>query len=190
MLTSPVLVLNRVYQAIRVTTVRRAFALLATGHARVVTPDWQTFGFDEWIVAGLRGATETVQTPRLTIAVPRVVLLANTDRPPKLDVRFSRRNVYLRDEHRCQYCGERSGAHDLSLDHVLPQSRGGTTSWENVVAACRPCNLRKGNRTPQEAGLRLLRPPVRPRAHPLGGGPFAPAPRPEWLAFAPAARTA
>jgi 5-methylcytosine-specific restriction endonuclease McrA len=179
-LGSPVLVLNRVFQAIRITTVRRAFSLLATGHARVLTPNWETCTFEDWMVRPLRPGAEIIATPRLRIPVPRAVVLSEYDRPPRLDVRFSRRNVYLRDEHRCQYCGRTAGGHELSLDHVLPLSRGGTTSWENVVAACRPCNLRKGNRTPHEAGLRLLRPPFRPRAHPFVGGPFAPRMRPEW----------
>lgn len=187
MLSTPVLVLNRVFQAIRITTARRAFALLSTGHARVVTPEFATLTFDQWIETPPGPDDEVVHTPRLKLAVPRVVALADYDRPPRFDVRFSRRNVYIRDEHRCQYCGRRGGSSELSLDHILPLSRGGVTSWENVVAACRPCNLRKGSRTPQEAGYRLLRPAVRPKSHPLAGGPFAPRLRPEWRVFGAAA---
>ena len=78
---------------------------------------------------------------------------------PRTPLRLSRRNIFLRDEHTCQYCGSRK---DLTLDHVLPRSRGGTSTWENLVACCRECNLAKGRRTPEEAKMPLRRQPVRP----------------------------
>ncbi|MEM1418500.1 MAG: HNH endonuclease, partial [Myxococcota bacterium] len=93
------------------------------------------------------------------LRVPRLVLLADYNRVPRTPLRLSRRNVFLRDEQTCQYCGSRS---DLTLDHVLPRSRGGASSWENLVACCRECNLSKGQRTPDEAKMNLQRKPVRP----------------------------
>jgi 5-methylcytosine-specific restriction endonuclease McrA len=78
-------------------------------------------------------------------------------------VRLSRKNIMLRDGHQCQYCQKHLPVRDLNIDHVLPRSRGGADSWENLVTACRPCNLRKGRRTPEEAGMRLSRPPTTPR---------------------------
>jgi 5-methylcytosine-specific restriction endonuclease McrA len=183
LLGSPVLVLNRHFQALRVASVKRAFALLSTGHAKVVTHDYDLVDWNGWVAKAPSAEDDVVTTPRLRIVVPRVIAIVTCERSPRIELRFSRRNVYLRDEHRCQYCSHRKPASELSLDHVLPISRGGKTTWENVVAACRPCNVRKADRTPHEAGLRLLRPPSRPRVHPFAGSPFGPALRPEWKPF-------
>jgi hypothetical protein len=102
------------------------------------------------------------------IRIPRVIVLTAYERFPKARVRFSRLNIYARDGNTCQYCGRTLPRSDLNLDHVIPRSRGGTTSWENVVCSCIPCNLIKGGRTPAEAGMRLLHAPSRPR---WGSGP-------------------
>ncbi|MFN3938226.1 MAG: HNH endonuclease [Gemmobacter sp.] len=101
-----------------------------------------------------------VRSQRAAVRIPSVVVLKDYVRPQKR-VAFTRFNLFLRDEFRCQYCGS---AHDLTFDHVLPRSKGGVTSWENVVAACSPCNLRKGNKTLRQSGLRLSRPPRAPSA--------------------------
>ena len=102
---------------------------------------------------------EVVRSQRSAIRIPSVVVLKDYVKPQKR-VAFTRFNLFLRDEFCCQYCGSKG---DLTFDHVLPRSRGGVTSWENVVAACAPCNRRKGNRTPDEAGMKLLNHPHRPR---------------------------
>jgi 5-methylcytosine-specific restriction endonuclease McrA len=99
-----------------------------------------------------------VRSQRQVIRIPSVVVLKDYVKPQKR-VAFTRFNLFLRDQFCCQYCGARG---DLTFDHVLPRSRGGTTSWENVVAACSPCNLRKGSKTLKQSGLRLSRPPRRP----------------------------
>lgn len=102
-----------------------------------------------------------VHSPTRSVRLPSVISLKEytpTVRRPA----FTRFNVFLRDRFRCQYCGERFPVHDLTFDHVVPRSRGGRTSWENVVAACGPCNLRKANRTPREAVMPLVREPLRP----------------------------
>ena len=88
------------------------------------------------------------------------------DRAPRVVVRLTRRNLMLRDQHQCQYCGKRPGPRELNVDHVVPRSRGGRDSWENLVVSCRLCNLKKGRRTPSEAGMALLRAPQRPRWSP------------------------
>jgi 5-methylcytosine-specific restriction endonuclease McrA len=110
---------------------------------------------------------------------PAVVRLLTQLRFRPQVVRFSRRNVYIRDDYRCQYCGEPFAAADLTLDHVVPRVAGGKTSWTNVVAACRPCNRRKGGRTPEQAGLQLPRPPTRPRWSPAALLPRLPEQVPE-----------
>ncbi len=103
----------------------------------------------------------------LRLRVPRIVLLTLYDRMPRKEVKFSRNNVFERDEHTCQYCRRRFDRKELNIDHVVPRHRGGATTWENVVCSCLPCNRSKGNRTPEEARMPLLRHPRRPRWRPF-----------------------
>ena len=103
---------------------------------------------------------QTVRSQRMEMRIPSVVVLKDYVKPRKR-VAFTRFNLFLRDEFTCQYCGSR---HDLTFDHVVPRALGGVTSWENVVAACAPCNLRKGSKTLRASGLRLQRPARRPSA--------------------------
>ncbi len=98
-----------------------------------------------------------------SLRVPRVVHLLRYDRTPRVTVRLTRRNLMFRDAHQCQYCGKRPPLRELNIDHVVPRSRGGDDSWENLVTACRTCNLRKGWKTPEEANMRLARRPFRPK---------------------------
>ncbi|GAD55003.1 HNH endonuclease [Limimaricola cinnabarinus] len=104
-----------------------------------------------------------VHSPSMVIRIPSVVVLRDFVRPQKR-VAFTRFNLFLRDGFRCQYCGSKG---DLTFDHVIPRARGGVTSWENVVAACSPCNLRKGSRSLRQSGLHLTRAPRRPGAEEL-----------------------
>jgi 5-methylcytosine-specific restriction endonuclease McrA len=168
MLDSQVLVLNRVFQAVHVTSVRKAFSLFYKGHVRAVLPDYSTYEFENWCDIPVQPQDEVVLTPSMAIRIPRVVALKSFDRLPRQDVKFSRHNIYLRDGNRCQYCGHKFTSSELSLDHVIPLSRGGTSSWENVVCACLACNVRKGNRTPAESSMRLIAQPKKPRWHPVG----------------------
>ena len=96
-----------------------------------------------------------------------MIQLIHYSRLPSCEVRFNRRNIFVRDRSRCQYCGKVKPQRDLNLDHVMPQSRGGKSTWDNVVCACIRCNTKKGNRTPDEAGMRLIRAPKKPAGHPL-----------------------
>ena len=103
---------------------------------------------------------EVVRSPSTEIRIPSVVVLKDYVKPQKT-VAFTRFNLFLRDEFACQYCGARG---DLTFDHVIPRARGGVTSGQNVVAACSPCNLRKGSRSLRDAGVQLRKPPRRPEA--------------------------
>ena len=172
-LRSDVLVLNKQYQPIHITTVRRAFVQLYEGVARAVDREYRTFDFESWteLSRALEPGEEAIGTPRLKLKVPRVVLLTTYGLLPKSRVRFSRLNIYARDGNRCQYCGRRLPRSELNLDHVVPRSRGGVTTWENVVCSCIPCNLKKGSKSPEEAGMRLLKRPVRPRWTPAFRAP-------------------
>jgi 5-methylcytosine-specific restriction endonuclease McrA len=110
---------------------------------------------------------EHIRAPSITLRTPAVVRLTKTRVSTKNKVRFSRMNVFLRDGFRCQYCGEKQPMAKLNYDHVLPRVRGGKTVWENIVTSCYACNDRKGSRTPEEAGLTLLRRPTKPSTLPL-----------------------
>jgi 5-methylcytosine-specific restriction endonuclease McrA len=183
MLNSNVLVLNRLYQPIHITSVRRAFALLYQGMARAIDQEYRLFDFDSWAELAAEMHRDSIGTIGKRIRIPRVIVLTAYEHLPKTRVRFSRFNIYSRDNNTCQYCNRTLPRSELNLDHVIPRSRGGTTTWENVVCSCVPCNLRKGGRTPQEAGMRLLRVPTRPRWTPLLRAPLHKATYREWLPF-------
>jgi 5-methylcytosine-specific restriction endonuclease McrA len=101
------------------------------------------------------------------IQVPRVIRLIGFDRMPRQAIKFNRRNIFARDGNLCQYCGKRFPTSELSLDHVLPRSQGGGSSWENIVCACVACNVRKGGRTPKQASMALIRRPEKPKRSPM-----------------------
>ncbi len=183
-LDSSVLVLNRLYQPINITTVRRAFSLLYQGTAKAIDREYKTFDFESWSALSAEvHDNDVIQTVAHTIKVPRVIILQVYDRFPRIHVRFSRQNIYLRDKSTCQYCGKRFSRSDLNLDHVIPRSRGGRTTWENVVCSCIPCNLSKGGRTPAEAGMKLLKTPTRPRWSPFERGTDGRATYDDWRPF-------
>ncbi len=166
-LNEKVLVLNRHYQAIQVTTVQRAICHLVKGSAKVITPDWTTHTLEEWVKASRfyhNGNGRMIRSPSLSFLAPDAIYLVTFDRLPRLEVVFSRANLLVRDNYTCQYCGKSvRNPKDRTIDHVLPRSRGGKTVWDNVVLCCRKCNLRKGDRTPEEAGMKLLKKPKAPR---------------------------
>jgi 5-methylcytosine-specific restriction endonuclease McrA len=161
-LSAPVLVLNRSFQPVRVTTAKVAFTMLYLGRARALDSGFEPHDFDAWVRVEPTPDDECIGTMRGQVRIPRVLLLAGYNRVPRAAVRLSRRNVFLRDAYTCQYCHRSPHHRDLNLDHVLPRSRGGKSSWENLVTSCRDCNLRKGGSTPEECGMLLRRAPVRP----------------------------
>jgi 5-methylcytosine-specific restriction endonuclease McrA len=192
MTNASVLVLNRHFQPIHVTNARRAFTLLYLGVARVIDQQFRTFDFDSWAQLSdeIRSDTaapstghDVVRTVNRAILVPRVIILQLYDRIPRSKVRFSRHNIYLRDANTCQYCGRELPRTDLNLDHVTPRAQGGRTTWENVVCCCIDCNLSKGARTPEQAGLKLLKVPLRPRWTPTFRTQAGKVRYREWLPF-------
>jgi len=175
-LETSVLVLNRLFMAVRVIPARHAFVLLWKEIAEVVSVEdetYATYDFTSWAeVSQARRkfqpeAHDWVRTVRFDLAVPRIIRLLTYDRVPKTRVRLNRRNLFARDGNRCQYCGKKFRSSDLSIDHVVPRSHGGRTEWTNVVCACLACNIRKGGRTPREAHMRLIREPRQPRTSPV-----------------------
>lgn len=183
MLNSAVLVLNRHYQPVHVTNVKRAISLLYQGVARAIDEQYRLYDFEDWAALSAASDDDAIHGVSRALRIPRVVVLAVFEKLPKVRVRFSRLNIYARDEDTCQYCGRKRKRADLNLDHVVPRSQGGRTSWDNVVCSCIECNLRKGGRTPAQAGLKLLREPFRPKWTPLlRGSPMKGAHR-AWLPF-------
>jgi 5-methylcytosine-specific restriction endonuclease McrA len=159
-----VLVLNKSWVAVQIASTRRALSLLYQGLARAVHPtDYSLYDFDDW--CDLSRFVESglfVHTVHLRIRVPEVIILKAFNGFVHHEIRFSRRNIFERDKNTCQYCGRRKAKSDLTLDHVIPRSRGGYDAWENLVLACMTCNVRKASRTPEEARMPLIRRPVKP----------------------------
>jgi 5-methylcytosine-specific restriction endonuclease McrA len=175
-LDEKVLVLNRLYTAVRVVSARRAFVMLCKRAAEVISVEngqYLNYDFDTWLeVAQLQHDFEPerhtwLRTPRFQIAVPKIIRLYGYDRLPRQQVKLNRRNLYARDGNQCQYCGKHFPTRELTIDHVVPRVQGGEHSWENLVCACVRCNARKGGRTPLEAHLKLIRRPYRPRRNPV-----------------------
>jgi 5-methylcytosine-specific restriction endonuclease McrA len=160
----PVLVLNRVYQPVRITNVRRAMGLLFTDTARALDADGELFEFEHWLMLPVReNCDDGLTIVGGCLRVPRIVHLRRYARVRRSTVRLTRRNLMLRDAFTCQYCGHRRSVRDLDIDHVQPRSRKGEDSWTNLVTACQPCNRRKGRRTPNEANMPLMSRPRPPR---------------------------
>ncbi len=176
-LDASVLVLNKLFMAIHIIPVRRAFCLLCKDLAEVVCMEdgsFATYDFAGWREVSEYRAKffrqahdDWVRTVNSEIQVPRVIRLTGYDRLPRQTVKFNRRNIFARDNNQCQYCGKKFPTSELSLDHVLPRSQGGTSTWENIVCACVACNVKKGGRTPREAGMALVRKPEKPKRSPL-----------------------
>lgn len=186
-INSQVLVLNNAWLAIRITEAKRAFSLLIRDAAEVIRVDdgsYAAHDFQSWAeLTGMpwdpgtqessgddrfdAGSYEWVRTVRMQIAVPKVIRLCRYDRLPRQEVKLNRKNIFARDSHRCQYCALRYPVSQLSLDHVVPRSQGGVSSWENLVCCCVRCNTRKGGRTPSQAQMRLVGRPRKPRRHPM-----------------------
>ena len=187
-LNGSVLVLNRFYMAVHVVSVRRALVLLYRELAEVINVEdgqYSNYDFAAWvemsqfILESLKEDSETggvgdednhrdwIRSVNFPIQVPRVIRLSFYDKVPKLTLRFNRRNLFGRDKNTCQYCGITKPLAQLSFDHVIPTSRGGKTTWENVVCCCLKCNGRKGDKLPKEANMKLIKKPVRPRHNPL-----------------------
>jgi len=176
-LDASVLVLNKLFMAVHVISVRRAFCLLCKELAEVVSLEdgqFATYDFATWReVSEFRARhfrqedDDWVRTVNSEIQAPRVIRLVSYDKLPKQTVKFNRRNIFARDNNQCQYCGRKFPTSELSLDHVIPRSQGGQSVWENVVCACVSCNVRKGGRTPKQAHMGLIRRPEKPKRNSL-----------------------
>ncbi len=184
-LDNKVLVLNRYYQAVHIVTLQRAICHLYKGTAKVITPDWSVHSFADWVkTSRFHGNGRLIHSPGLSIVAPDAIVLSRYDQLPQTDIIFTRSNLLVRDGYACQYCGKSvRAAKDRSIDHIVPRSRGGNTVWPNVVLSCKKCNLKKGDKTPEEAGMTLLKKPRAPRWQQLLMEEFPPDKKKDWKKF-------
>ena len=188
LMEQPVLVLNRLWQAVNTCSVRRAFTLLYQGQAQVVDSmggnNFHTHDFTSWQAWSAQNpAADMVNTISFRIRIPRIIVLLVFDRLPRKEVKFTRHNVFERDKNTCQYCGKVFDRSDLNLDHVLPREKGGQTTWENIVCSCIPCNTKKSNHLPHQVGMHLIRKPKRPQWRPFLNISISTHPHESWKHF-------
>jgi 5-methylcytosine-specific restriction endonuclease McrA len=183
MIHSDVLVLNKSFLPIQTTTVRRAFCLLYAGIAKAVNAQYETFDYESWSQLSITRQDDAIGLVGRMIKIPRVILLIAYDRVPKHRIRFSRYNIFARDRNTCQYCGRKFARGELNLDHIIPRSQGGISSWENVVCSCLPCNRKKGGKTPEQARMRLIVHPRKPVWTPPFNVSLKEVIRKEWVPF-------
>jgi 5-methylcytosine-specific restriction endonuclease McrA len=144
------LLLNSTFMPLRIVSWKKAIILLTLKKVEVIEEHGKE-----------------IHTVSLTIRLPSVIRLLTFVRPRNQEIRFTRYNIYLRDRGKCQYCGRRFNMRDLTYDHVIPRTKGGAATWDNIVTCCRPCNVRKGGRTPREAQMSLIRAPMKPNWLPM-----------------------
>jgi 5-methylcytosine-specific restriction endonuclease McrA len=180
-----VLVLNKSWIAINIASVRRALTLLYQGLAKVVSveEDYKTYDFESWADISEAASSEVIRTVHFQIRVPEVIVLTLYGGLPRREVVLSRKNIFERDNNTCQYCGRKKSREDLTIDHVVPRSRGGKNEWVNLVLACYNCNARKQNRMPADAGMRLVRTPKKPHWVPHIGIQMSQIKRTSWQKF-------
>ena len=196
-LNAGTLVLNRSWMAVQICSVKRAISLIYSGQAKVVDHDFQSYNFNDWSEVSQEmveiDANEFICSPSLKIKIPRVIVLMLYDKLPKRHVSFSRKNIFERDKYQCQYCGIKPPSKRvaftwmedkaLTFDHVVPKSRGGKTTWTNIVTSCFKCNAKKGNRTPREMGWKVKKLPKQPSWNPTLNIPLKMVPHKEWTNF-------
>lgn len=169
-LSRKVLCLNKSWNAAGIVTIRRAVNLLfktyANGepYAKIIDPtqEFQTFTWDDWAKLRPKEGEDGLRTNSVIFRIPKVILLSRYDKLPLQRINFSRRSLYRRDGNQCQYCGACPGTEELSIDHIIPKSMGGRSSWENTCLACTTCNRRKADRTMDEARMKFFHPGFKP----------------------------
>jgi len=166
-----VLVLNKHWQAISIISPADAFSHMATENAEALLIEgketMQPISLEEWFDLPVRPSDHSIGISSGSVRVPTVIVLRSYAQMPMYEPKFCLKNIWLRDHGYCQYSGRKLSPAEASIDHVIPSSRGGDTSWENCVLADRHLNSKKGAKTPEEAGLRLKRKPFAPKPVPV-----------------------
>ncbi len=143
--------------------VKRCLKLICSDQASIVdTMDYSIYSWDEWIMLDTHSDEFVIPTTSSNVKVPEVIVLKKYDKVFMKDLRLTKRNIYIRDKYKCQYSGEQLNYDEANIDHVIPRSRGGKKEWSNLVVCSKEINSIKGDRTPEEAGLKLIKKPVKP----------------------------
>jgi len=171
-LDNPVLVLNRLWQPVNICSARRAVSLLYLGHAHVVHSDdennFSTHDIQSWVTTSPQNSDiAIVRSISVSFGLPEIIVLSLFDRLPKKEIKFTRQNVFERDEYTCQYCARSFESKELNLDHVIPRDKGGRNGWENIVTSCIRCNTRKANKLPHQANMFPIKEPRAPKWRPF-----------------------
>lgn len=167
-LSLPTLVLNSSWQAICVHSVRKCMQKVFSGNALLLDhEDFVLYDFDQWCDLDVKPGHRILETPRISIRAPEIIVLKHYNKFPEREVKLTRRNLLIRDNFTCQYSGKRLSSREATIDHVIPQSKGGKTAWDNVVVCCPNMNSKKGNKTLAESGLKLLKTPIQPSWSPI-----------------------
>lgn len=159
-----VLVLNKSYCALHIIGWQKAVSLIFQEAARAMDREFASYEYPDWLAFSDANVHNypTVNTVSRCIAIPEIIVLRKYDRLPQRDVKYSRQTLFQRDNFRCAYCGETFERRALTVDHIIPRAKGGTTTWNNTTSACFDCNSKKADMTPEEAGMRLLYKPKKP----------------------------
>jgi hypothetical protein len=173
-LTNPVLVLNKSWSPIKIVTLQRAITLLFPTYvdgepkATIIDPSsYALYTWNDWSQMRPAEGEDKIQAGNVCFKVPTVIKLTRYNKIPIIKANCNRRNLFKRDQMTCQYCGCKPGSEELTIDHIVPRSQGGETSWLNTALCCMKCNLKKGNRTPAQAGMKLLNKPFQPKTEML-----------------------
>lgn len=168
-LNNHVLVLNKNWTVIGTTIVEKAIMLICRESAKGICPEsFNIYNWEEWISEINNPKVDAyIKTPSIDVPAPQIILLTKYDDVYCQDIKFHSRAIFRRDGFRCMYCGEKRKVEDLSIDHIIPKSKKGPTSWENCVTACFPCNNKKSNKSLDEIGMKLLKKPKKPNWNPI-----------------------
>jgi 5-methylcytosine-specific restriction endonuclease McrA len=185
-------VLNKYYLAVQVAIAKESVIALVTGKARIVSEDYTSYTLEEWHEYTKLALPEEkakypgiLHSPSIQILVPQVIRFPDCEYTSPLikTVKYSRKNIYHRDKHRCQYCGNQYSISQLTLDHIIPKSKGGKSSWTNIVTCCKMCNEDKGNQLLEDLGWKLIKQPTKPKWFSHIGAPFKITKRKYWERF-------
>ena len=163
-MNKPVMVLNKNWMPIRIVPTYRAITLVFAGKASAINvKDWSVYNWEKWAAKGLSEKPYgIISTSSCDVEIPEIIVLSVYDKVYKKDVKLTKRNIYIRDGYKCQYSGRRLKESEADIDHVTPRSKGGINSWDNMVVCTKEINRMKADRTPEQAGLKLIKKPTKP----------------------------
>ena len=163
-LNKPIMVLNKSWMPIRIVPAYRAITLIFAGKASAIdVKDWSVYNWEKWSERDpSKNPYGLVSTPSCEIELPEIIVLSTYDKVFRKNVRLTKRNIYIRDGYRCQYTGKKIKESEADIDHVTPRSKGGMNTWGNMVVCTKEINRMKADRTPEQAGLKLIRKPKKP----------------------------